>query len=72
VDDTKAMTLRLPRDQAEELEAVALVEERPVAEVVREAISAHIDARRRNEAFQKKLREKLQRNRRILEKLARR
>ncbi len=71
MDDTKAMTLRLAREQAEELEAVALVEDRPVAEIVREAISEHIDKRRADPRFQKKLRDSLERNKRILQRLKR-
>ena len=66
------MTLRLTAEQAEELEAVAQVEERPIAEVVRDAIGMHIDARRRDAAFQRKLRATLARNKRILEKLSKR
>jgi predicted DNA-binding protein len=71
MEDTKAMTLRLSRDQAEELEAVALVEDRPVAEIVREAIASHIDKRRTDPRFQKKLKESLERNRRVLQRLKR-
>lgn len=68
----KAMTLRLVREQADELEAVALVDDKSVADVVREAIAGHIESRRNDDAFQKRLRESLQRNKRILEKLSRR
>lgn len=68
---TKAITVRLAVEQARELEAVAQVDERPVAEVVREALASHIEARRADEAFQRRLRESLERNRAILEKLAR-
>jgi predicted DNA-binding protein len=69
VMETKAMTLRLPQDQAEELEAIALIEDRPVAEVVREAIASHIKKRRSDPRFQQKLRDALERNRRILARL---
>lgn len=71
-EDAKAMTVRLPRAQAEALEAVAQVDEKPVAEVIRAAIDAHIDARRRNAAFQRKLKDSLERNRRLLSRLAKR
>jgi predicted transcriptional regulator len=71
-EDPKAMTLRLAREQAEELEAIAEVEERPIADVVRTAIAEHIESRRNNQAFQKKLRAKLERNKRILEQLKKR
>lgn len=65
------MTVRLAADQHSELEAVAQVDQTPVAEVVREAITRHIEARRADEAFQERLRASLERNRQILEKLAR-
>ena len=68
--EQKAMTIRLPAQQAEELEAVARVDERPVAEEIREAITAHIAARRKDLAFQQRLKASLERNREILEKLA--
>jgi len=67
----KAMTVRLDPEQAAELEAVAEVEGVPVAEAIRNAIAEHIEARRRDEAFQARLRASLERNRQILEKLAR-
>lgn len=71
-DEQKVMTLRLARDQADDLEAIADVEDRPIAAVVREAIATHIDARKGDAQFQKRLREKLERNKRILEKLKKR
>lgn len=68
--ESKAMTLRLPQEQAQELEAVAQVDGVPVAEAVRTAITEHIEARRRDKAFQQRLRASLDRNQHILEKLA--
>lgn len=68
--DRKAMTLRLTQEQAETLEAVAEVDGVPVAEAVRVAINEHIERRRKDKAFQDRLRASLERNRRILEKLA--
>lgn len=68
--DRKAMTLRLSQEQAEALEAVAEADGVPVAEAVRVAISEHIERRRKDKAFQGRLRASLERNRRILEKLA--
>ena len=46
---------RLDPEQAAELEAVAEVEGVPVAEAIRNAIAEHIEARRRDEAFQARL-----------------
>ena len=68
--DTKAMTVRLAADQAAELEAVAQVEGVPVAEEIRTAIAEHIQNRRQDKAFQKRLRASIERNKQILDKLA--
>ncbi|MDQ2743643.1 MAG: ribbon-helix-helix protein, CopG family [Chloroflexota bacterium] len=68
--DRKAMTLRLSQEQAETLEAVAQADGVPVAEAVRVAIDEHIERRREDKTFQDRLRASLQRNQRILEKLA--
>jgi len=62
----KAMTVRLPPDQAEELETVASVENRSVAEVIRAAITEHIDARKQDDEFRKSLRERIERTQRML------
>jgi predicted transcriptional regulator len=67
---SKAMTLRLPPDQAAELEALAEADGIAVAEAVRQAIAAHIKERRTNKAFQARLRASLERHREILERLA--
>jgi len=63
---TKAMTVRLSTDQAEELETVATVDEQPVAEVVRAAIAEHIERRKRDVAFQDSLRGRIDRAQRLL------
>lgn len=68
--DTKAMTLRLATDKARELEAVAQVDDIPVAEAVRNAIDEHIQARRQDAEFRARLRRALEENRDILERLA--
>lgn len=67
----KAMTIRFEDQQAEELEAVAKVDGMPISEAIREAIDKHIEDRRKDKAFQARLRASLDRNREILEKLAR-
>jgi hypothetical protein len=69
--DPKAMTVRLDPDEAEQLEAVAQVEGIPVAEAIRRAVTEHIEARRRDAGFQARLTASIDRNRRILDKLAR-
>ncbi len=65
---TKAMTIRLSPEQAEELETVAVVEGRPIAEVIRSAISAHIETRRKDHAFQESLKDRIDRAKRLLRK----
>lgn len=69
--ETKSFTLRLPAPLAEELAAVAEIDSVPVQRAVRDAIAAHIEARRKDEAFQKRLRASVERHREILERLAR-
>jgi Mg-chelatase subunit ChlI len=68
---TRARTLRLPIDQAEELEAIAGVDEVSVNEEIRRAIAAHIEARRQDADFRKRLQDSIDRNKEILERLAR-
>lgn len=65
------MTVRVPSDQAAELAAVAEVDGVPVSEAIRQAITEHIETRRRDAAFRARLKASLERNRKILEKLAR-
>jgi hypothetical protein len=67
----KAMTVRLPIQQARELEAVAEVDEMTVSDAVRVAIDEHIQARRKDAAFRARLHESIRANQDILERLAR-
>lgn len=55
--ETKNLLLRLDPTLASKLQVVAEVEGRPVSEVVREAIAALVDARRKDKRFQRRLRE---------------
>lgn len=71
MDQTKAMTLRLSNQAAKELETVAQVDEVPVSEAVREAIDAHIEKRRQDKEFKDRLRQSIEENQEILERLAR-
>ncbi|HUK68565.1 MAG TPA: ribbon-helix-helix protein, CopG family [Streptosporangiaceae bacterium] len=66
---TKNMVLRLDPDLAERLEAVAEVEGRSVSDVVREAITELVRARRRDKRFLQLLEDNLARHKRILELL---
>ena len=65
------MTVRLSEEQAAELEAVAQVDGVPVSEEIRDAIDAYIETRRQDKEFQRRLRESIERNQQILDKLAR-
>jgi predicted transcriptional regulator len=60
------MMLRLDPELAERLQTVAEVEDRPVVDVVREAIAALIEQRRGDERFRRLLRENLARHERAL------
>ena len=68
---TRARTLRLPTDQAEKLEAIAGVDGVSMNEEIRQAIDAHIEARRADPAFRRRLQASMKRNKEILERLAR-
>jgi hypothetical protein len=67
----KNMTLRLSSEQADELEAVARAEGISVSDAVREAITEHIERKRKNKAFRDRLRAVMERDREILERLGR-
>jgi predicted transcriptional regulator len=58
---TKAMTIRLSAEQAEQLETVASVDDQPVSEVIRAAIAEHIEARRQDPSFRTGLKARLAR-----------
>jgi predicted transcriptional regulator len=63
---SKAMTIRLSADQAEALETVATVEQTAVAEVIRAAITAHVENRRADPQFQEELRGRIDRAQKFL------
>lgn len=64
------MTIRLSPEQAEALETVASVEQRPISDVIRAAISEHIETRRRDPHFQAGLEARITRARRLLDRQA--
>jgi predicted DNA-binding protein len=64
----KAMTIRLTAEQADALETVAIVDGQPVSDVIRAAITDHIDSRRNDPSFQDGLKERLDRARKLLRK----
>lgn len=53
--------------EADELETVASVDDQPVSEVIRAAISAHITQRKQDEGFQQGLRARIERAQRMLD-----
>jgi len=63
---TKNMVLRLDPGLAEQLQAVAEAEGRPVSDVVREAIAALVEQRRGDKKFLRLLEENLARHERVL------
>jgi hypothetical protein len=67
----KARTLRLPTEQADALAAIADIDEVSVNEEIRQAIAAHIEARRQDADFQRRLAASIERNKEILERLSR-
>lgn len=68
--DTRVTTIRQSTDQADELEFVARVDGVPASEFIREAIAAHLTARRADPEFQARLRERMEADRQILQRLA--
>lgn len=66
MDAPKAMTIRLSAEQAEELTTVAAVDGQPIAEVIRTAISEHIEVRMQDDEFQDGLRLRIEREQRLL------
>jgi predicted transcriptional regulator len=68
---SKAMTLRLTDEQAREVEAVARADRIPVSELIRDAIDSHIAHRREDNEFRARLRQMMEEDRAILDRLAR-
>jgi predicted transcriptional regulator len=66
----KAMTLRLPEEQFEMLEMVAQVEEKPVSDVVRQAINDMIVRARADNEFQSRREALMARHQELLNQLA--
>jgi len=62
----KAMTVRLSAEQAAAVEMVAAVDDTPVSEVIRAAVTEHVARRRQEPDFQAGLREQIQRAQRLL------
>jgi predicted transcriptional regulator len=70
MSDTVVSTVRLSKEMAAALSAVAQADEMPVSEAIREAIDRHIAIRRADQAFQERLKKCLDENREVLELLS--
>ena len=70
-EDRKGFTVRLDQERAAELEAIAKVDGVSVAEEIRQAIHERIAQRRQDTDFQERLRQMIEENQKILDKLAR-
>ena len=68
--EIRAMTLRLPADQAAELEAVARADRVSVSDTVRSAIHDRIESRRKDPEFQARIRRMLEEEQAVLKRLA--
>lgn len=66
----RTMTLRLTDEQAATLDLVARADDRTVTEVVRTAIDAHIEERRRDKDFKERLRRRHEQERALYERLS--
>ena len=67
---TKNMTVRLPDELAADAEALARVESKSVNETIKDALSAAIDQRRRDPKFRQRVRQIIEEDRVLLERLA--
>jgi Ribbon-helix-helix protein, copG family len=68
---TKMLTLRLPEDQARDVEALARVDGVSVSEEIRDAIAERVEAKRADRDFQERLKRLMDNERAVLERLAR-
>lgn len=68
--DTKVMSLRLSEDVAAEMAFVCRVDEVSISEGFRAAVYRHIASRRADECFQARLRERLEKDREVSERLS--
>jgi metal-responsive CopG/Arc/MetJ family transcriptional regulator len=66
----RAISVRIPDEMMDELEQIARISGVSTSEVVREAICSYFSACRTDERFQARLRERLEKDREALERLA--
>ena len=70
VTEIKNMTLRMDEALAESVQAIAEVEGATVTDVIRTAISEHVDRRKADPEFQKMLKRNVERHAQLLSMLA--
>lgn len=68
--EMKNMTLRMEEGLAENVQAIAEVEGTTVTDVIRTAVSEHVDRRKADPEFQKMLRRNIERHAQLLSMLA--
>lgn len=68
--EMKNMTLRMDEALAENVQAIAEVEGSTVSDVIRSAISEHVDRRKADPEFQKMLKRNMERHAQLLSMLA--
>jgi ribbon-helix-helix CopG family protein len=69
-EDQKVLTVRVDAAQAREAEVVARAEGVSVNELVRQALAAHIETRRKDKAFRARIAGIIEEDKAILERLA--
>ena len=67
---TKNMTVRLPEELAADAEALARVEGKSVNETIKDALSDAIERRRKDPKFRARVRQIIEEDRELLERLA--
>ena len=67
---TKNLTVRLPDELASDAEAMARVEGKSMNETVKEALSEAVERRRRDPKFKARIRQIIEEDRELLERLA--
>jgi len=66
---SRVTTIRQPEEQAEDVEFVARVDGIASSELIRAAIAAYLDERRASPEFQARLHDRLEADRKILDRL---
>lgn len=67
---TKNLTVRLPDDLAADAEAVARAEGTSLNETIKDALADAVDRRRKDPEFKRRLRDVVEQDRELLERLA--